>query len=127
MSKVVIDASAILALLNKEPGHEIVDSHLPHSIMSTVNLSETLAVLTEIGIAHKDAADLVITLIKEIIPFDEKQAVIAAALRKNTKSNGLSLGDRACLALAKELNLSAVTADKAWANANHSVKVILIR
>jgi len=127
MSKIVFDSSALLALLHQEPGCEIVEKHLPEGIMSTVNLAEVIAILEEVGVSHQIAEKMVTELMKEIIAFDHPQALLTAQLRKITKSHGLSLGDRACLALAKLQNLPVLTADKAWAKADHSVKVLLVR
>jgi len=127
MAKIVLDASALLALLNNEPGRQIVEEQLPNSIISTVNLSEVITILTEIGVSAKESEIIIKELVKEIIDFDQPQALTAAALRKITKSCGLSLGDRACLALAKLKNLPVLTADKAWHAINHGVKVYLVR
>lgn len=123
-NKVVLDASALLALLNQESGGETVENYLANSVMSTVNLSEVISILREIEINQTEAEEIVSGLVSEIIPFNYQQACIAAALRKTTKSHGLSLGDRACFALAKELDLPIVTADKAWEKVKASTKVI---
>lgn len=127
MNKVVMDASAVLALLNEEPGCEVVEKYLPDAVLSAVNLSEVLAMLSKIDLAAKEAEEMLTRLIKEIVPFDQKQAAIAASMKKNTKAQGLSLGDRACLALAKLENLPALTADRAWIKAEHQIKIILVR
>lgn len=127
MTKIVFDASAVLALLNKETGEEIVEQHLPNSILSTVNLAEAVAALIDIGISREEAESTITELVTEIISFDQQQACIAADLRKITKSYGLSLGDRACLALAQMKNIPVLTADKIWKNINHSTEIICIR
>jgi ribonuclease VapC len=127
MNKIVLDASAMLALLNQEAGWEIVEQHLPQSIMSTVNLSEVMTVLINIGAPLKEAEMAVTELVKEIIVFDQQQACIAANLRKSTKLYGLSLGDRVCLALAQVKNVSVLTADKSWGKLKHPVKICFIR
>ena len=112
--KIILDASALLTLLHEEPGHEQVEKALPHSIMSTVNVSEVIAVLTGIGISFEDAESMAFEFVTEIVSFDAKQACEAAFLRKETKPYGLSFGDRACLALARLQNAVALTADKTW-------------
>lgn len=127
MNKVVLDASAVLALLNCEPGHEVVEKQLANGVISAVNLSEVVTILTELGISCEESATITGELIKEVVDFDHAQALLAAGLRKITKSHGLSLGDRACLALAKFKNLPVLTANKAWHNINHGIKVLLIR
>lgn len=127
VSKVVLDASALLALLNQEPGHEQVEKHLSNSIISTVNVSETIATLLMLGIEEQELLNLISNIVPEVIPFDEKQAYLAALLRKETKQYGLSLGDRACLALAKIKNLPVMTADKIWGKLIIDVKINVIR
>ena len=114
MSKIIFDASALLALLNQESGCEIVEKHLTDSVMSSINISEVVAVLIDIGIPQKDAESTVASLVKNIEDFDETQAYLTASLKKVTKQFGLSLGDRACLALAQLRKLPVLTADKAW-------------
>jgi ribonuclease VapC len=126
-NKIVFDSSALLALLHQEAGYKNVEKYLPQGIISTVNLAEVVAILEEIGIAHSEAEKIVSELMSDIIVFDRSQAILTAQLRKSTKAHGLSLGDRACLSLAKSMNLPVLTADKAWVNADHSVKVLLIR
>lgn len=126
--KVVLDASALLALLNEETGHHDVEKALPHAIMSSVNLTEAVSVLTDIGVSQEDAESMTLDIIQDIIPFDQSQALIAASLRKQTKSHGLSLGDRACLALAKSLHATVLTADKIWGRLNLTgVQIKVIR
>lgn len=127
MNKIVLDASAILALLNQETGYELVEKNLPHSIISTVNLSEVITVLNDIGIPQNESENAVAELIKEIVVFDQEQACIAASLRKHTKVHGLSLGDRACLALSQVENAPVLTADKAWKKLKHPTKILFIR
>jgi len=129
MTKIIFDASAVLALLYQEPGHLTVEQHLTHAIISAVNFAEVMATLINGGISISQAERAARDVMKHIIPFNEQQALQTAALRKTTKSLGLSLGDRACLALAILEHLPVLTADKAWAKLddNLKVKVILIR
>lgn len=128
MSKIVFDASALLALLHQEPGHEIAQKYLPHAIMSTVNISETASVLLDIGISENTAKKMLAEIIKEIIPFDDHQAFLAASLKPLTKPYGLSFGDRACLSLAILKQLPVLTADKIWTKIHPcSIKILLIR
>lgn len=127
MTSVVLDASALLALINKEKGYEIVEKYLPDSIMSSINLAEVATVLMRLDIPFDEVTDLLSNIMKEIIPFDERQAYIAARWYQKTKTFGLSLADRACLALAESKKLSVITADKAWANIDKSIEVILLR
>ena len=127
MTKYVFDASALLALINREEGAEEVEKLLHHSIMSSVNVSECAAILSRIELPQEKIKNLLTELIPEIIPFEVKQAFETARLRKMTKEKGLSLGDRACLALGSLRNLPVVTADRVWKALGCGVKIHLIR
>ncbi len=129
MSKYILDASALLALLNSEPGSEIVQTLLPSSIMSTVNVAEVVSELNKrLNIDPNKAREMVTTMISQIVPFDLNQAVEAGRLRKITQHLGLSLGDRACIALSIFHNYPIYTADKLWANLQlHNTDIKLIR
>lgn len=116
MSAWVLDASALLAYLWQEPGHETVAQRIERStvMMSSVNLSEVLSRAANEGMSPSAMAAMQAALPFEIIPFDRAQAQTAASLRPPTKALGLSLGDRACLALAIERQAVALTADRVW-------------
>jgi PIN domain nuclease of toxin-antitoxin system len=124
---VVLDASALLALLNDEPGADAVRARLDDAMISAVNLSEVFAVLMAIGLAPEEARQTLADLALPVVPFDEDQAFRAARLRETTKALGLSLGDRACLALGEARGDVALTADRAWGQADLSVEIALIR
>ena len=126
-SSVVFDASALLVLLNKEPGYLVVEKHLSSSVMSTVNVSEVMTILTSIGIMQTDARSYVLELISEIVPFNFDHAACAAELRNLTKPYGLSLGDRSCLALAFQLQSPVLTADQIWKEIKFPFEVWLVR
>ena len=117
----------MLALLNDEPGADVVAGLLRNSAMSTVNISEVTAKLAEAGIRERDIRMAVGGLVLDIVPFDAEQAVEAGMLRRATKVAGLSLGDRACLGLAKRLGVPAATADRAWRQVDTGVELTLIR
>jgi ribonuclease VapC len=125
--KVVFDASALLALLNKESGYMVAEKYLSQAMMSTINLAEVLTVLIGIGISHSDAVTMTTDLIDDIVPFDAEQAFETACLREKTKAFGLSLGDRACLALAQRKHLTVITADKIWKEIGLPIEIIVIR
>jgi ribonuclease VapC len=128
----VIDASALLALLQDENGaDEVVEAIADGAAISTVNLSEVLAKLAEhgqpavvaLGSIHEAAEGAL-----QIEPFTEDDAAQAADLRPRSKAQGLSFGDRACLALATRFEVAAVTADRDWQKlADVGVAVKLIR
>lgn len=129
----VLDASALLAYLQNEPGADAVaDALLQTAAISAVNWAETLSKLAERG----QDPDAVTTHFREqglldraliIYPLDEELGRDIAKLRVPTRSLGLSLGDRACLALALKLNLPALTTDRAWENLNLAVEIRVIR
>ena len=127
MIKNVLDASAVLAVLNGERGEKKVIPILAESAISSVNLTEVAAKLLEAGMDEAGARLAVSVLgIGEIVDFTEDFAWEAARLRPLTKQYGLSLGDRACLALSIKLKVPAITADKQWSKLK-LCRVIVIR
>ena len=112
----VLDASAVLCLLKGEPGADMVIAALPNAVISAVNLSEVFAKLSDAGGSERKIAQAIGVLRLGVEPFEADQARIAGMLRAVTKSHGLSLGDRACLALARYRRATALTTDKAWAD-----------
>lgn len=113
----VIDASALLALLNAEPGATTVATILEADArVSTVNLAEVVGKLTDYGMSDDDIGETLDNLGLVVEPFTEEQALQSGALRRATREAGLSLGDRACLALATVTESVAVTADRRWTN-----------
>ena len=127
MTGVVLDASAVLALLLDESGADEVLSVMADAAVSTVNLAEITSKLVERG-DDPDAACLKVARLGfDIIAFDQLQARDVAALRKTTRAQGLSLGDRACLALGKRLGRPVLTSDRAWAELGLDMDVKVIR
>lgn len=126
---IVLDASAVLALLMQEPGQERVNAAVVRgaACMCSVNLAEVIAKLADHGMTPELAARAVASLEMNIIAFNENLAVVAGTLRPLTRKYGLSLGDRCCLALAKHSGWPVLTADKSWANLRIGVKITLIR
>jgi ribonuclease VapC len=110
----VLDASALLALLQNEPGAQAVAIRLPQCVMSAVNLSEVVAKLVDHGLPEVDLRAAIEVLDIDVREFDTEAAYAAGELRRIIRSAGLSLGDRACLALALRLSTAAVTADRTW-------------
>jgi hypothetical protein len=109
----LLDASALLALLNGEAGMDIVKQHLARGCISSVNFAEVKSKLSDHGLSADDIT-IATQLGISIIPFTEEMANISAALRVITKRAGLSLGDRCCLATAYILKCPVLTADRAW-------------
>jgi ribonuclease VapC len=130
---VVLDASALLAYLQGEPGSDFVATALTQgTALSAVNWAEVLSKLLARGKQPQDVAaqlrDLgLLGQAIQIYPVDEELALTIAELLVGTRAMGLSLGDRACLALALKLNLPALTADKIWSSVDVGVAVELIR
>ncbi len=115
MSDVVLDASALLALLNREPGADrVAEAIVSGAVMSTVNLSEVIAKLADVGMPEVEIREAVEPLGIEFVSLGGEAAVAIGLLRPATRSAGLSLGDRACLALGQRLGLAVVTADREW-------------
>ena len=120
---VMLDASAILAVIFEEAGAERVASHLPGAMASTVNVAEVMTKLFDLAMPQETVDAVVAGLQLTVLPFDLDQAAEAARLRIHTREAGLSLGDRACLAAAKLQNVSALTSDRAWKGLPRSIGV----
>ena len=128
MSKRVLDASALLALLNEEPGAEKVAQAVSQgALVSTVNLSEVVGKLCEAGMPENEVHQVLDLLNLELIAFDADLAYRAGVLRPLTRQQGLSLADRACLALGQRSGLPVVTADRTWEGLRIGVVIVPIR
>ena len=114
MTGTVLDASALLAYLHDEPGADAVDAVLAESLMSTVNWSEVVQKSLERGVDTQGLREDVEALGLRIEAFTGEDAECAARLWPATRKLGLSLGDRACLALGRRLRVPVLTADRAW-------------
>jgi ribonuclease VapC len=123
----VLDASAVLCLLQEEKGAERVARALPAAVIGAVNYSEVISKLVESGIDEATADGLMDTLQLTVIPFDQSQARLAGALRATTRTLGLSLGDRACLALAATEGAIALTCERVWTKFEGPCKVEALR
>ena len=110
----VLDASAVLAFLYREPGAEEIASRLPGAVISSVNFSEVLQKASAEGFDLDEVAALLRTMVDGVVQFDDAMAVDTAALWPSTRAVGLSLADRACLALTAAVSGVAVTTDTAW-------------
>ncbi|MFY9589513.1 type II toxin-antitoxin system VapC family toxin [Rickettsia endosymbiont of Halotydeus destructor] len=128
MNKVIFDASTLLALIKNEPVKVNLEEFLGNVIMSTVNVSEVAAILLQSDMSEQECKDSIEPFINSIISFDQEQSFLTASLKKTTKHKGLSLGDRACIALGMKLNLPIYTGDKAWNDLKIiNINIILIR
>ena len=127
MASAVLDASALLALLNAEPGADVVGEAISDAAISAVNLSEVVAKLSDVGMPGEAIDGALRGLALEVVAFDETQAYEAGLLRPPTRDVGLSLGDRGCLSLAKRLGLPALTTDRRWEELEVGVEVRVVR
>jgi len=128
MSRIVLDASAVLALLNQEPGaQKLTPELLSESTTSTVNLAEVQTKLVRDGGDPDEAWELALAPTSEAEPFTSEQARIAGSLVNQTRPLGLSLGDRACLALGLTLKAPVYTTDKDWKKLNLGIPIRVIR
>lgn len=127
----VLDASALLTYLFGEPGAEEVGRRLPGSVMHTVNFAEVLTKLAERGLPPQEAlTQLEQAGLLQVIQIDAgkpEDAIAVAELRAETRSLGLSLGDRYCLALGKRLNQPVATTDRAWGNLDIGLVIEVLR
>lgn len=126
-NRVVLDASALLALIQEERGAEIIKPLLKSSIMSVINVTETLSVLQKTNIPPQEGLALIADIVSTIVSFDLEQAEEVARLHPLVKTQGLSLADRACITLGMKLQLPIYTADKVWSNLqldNANIKLI---
>jgi ribonuclease VapC len=124
---IVADASAILAALKNEPFSRVDPRLLVGATVSAVNVCEILSKLHDDGLTDAQADAAISTMDLRVVPFDGPQARIAARLRLITRHAGLSLGDRACLALGDRLGCPVVTADRVWANLDIGIEILVIR
>lgn len=127
MTRFVLDSSAVLAMLWAEPGAGVVNDSAENAMISSVNLSEIVAKIHDRGFGEDKANFVVSDLKPEIVPFDRDQAIAAGHLRASTRQKGLSLGDRACLALALQQKATVLTADKAWSELDLGLEIKVIR
>ena len=124
---VVIDASVALAVLNGELGTERIEDIPIGGLISATNFSEVLAKLVDVGLDDDAAINAFDALMLAVVPVDAGQAKHAGLLRRQTREHGLSLGDRACLALAASRGFPAVTADRVWAKLDLGIEIKVIR
>lgn len=123
----VLDSSAVLAVMKREPGAKAVSDALESCILSAVNAAEIVSKLIELGASPAEATQSLKEFGCTIVAVDAELGLRAGELIAVTRSKGLSLGDRICLALAEREDLTALTADRAWAGLDLDIKVSLIR
>ena len=124
---VVLDASALLAYLQDEPGGERVRAVVARAVMSTVNWAEVIGRARDQGVDTQGLQEDLASLGLALEPFSAAQAEIAGRFRERTRRHGLSLGDRACLALGSDRGETVYTADRVWLRLDLGVEVEAIR
>jgi PIN domain nuclease of toxin-antitoxin system len=127
MARAVLDTSALLAYVNGETGADEVAALIGDAIVSAVNFAEAVTKLVDKGGSLEQARAALGVADLDVVDFSRVLAELTGALVTSTRSKGLSLGDRACLALAQREKLPAVTADRAWVGVDVGVEVRLIR
>lgn len=124
----ILDSSALIALLTQEKGYEKIVEILPQSVMSSVNVAEVAKFLKERNkLDDEQIQNTIYSLIDQIFPFDDKLAFVSANIIEKTKPFGLSLGDRACIALGLYTSYPIYTSDKAWSKLELDCNIHLIR
>jgi PIN domain nuclease of toxin-antitoxin system len=123
----VLDASALLALLNAEPGSEEVAKSIPGAAISAVNLSEVISKFTERGMTEEVVRSTLEDIQIDVHPFDRESAYKTGALRAVTKGLGLSFGDRACIALGCQLQRPVLTTDRVWRELEVGIEIRVVR
>ena len=127
MTGAVLDLSAILAVLNDERGAEAVVAVLDDAVVSTVNYAEVVAKLVERGSNPAQLQAALRSIALTTVDFDAALAHRTGVLRGETRKRGLSLGDRACLALAEREGVPAITGDRNWVGALSTVEIWFFR
>lgn len=128
MTVVVLDSSAVIVLLKREPGVDFVLSYLEDAAISAVNIQEIAKKMLEAGFGEKIIREAIDELGMTIMPHGIDDAFEAAALAPSTRKFGSGLGDRSCMALAIRLGVPALTTDRAWAKIDiPGLDVVLVR
>ena len=125
--KAVLDASALLAYLQDEPGRDAVEAVLTESIISSVNWAEVVQKSIAAGVSVDGMRDDLEAVGLIVSPFTPEEAEVAGRLWQQTRQYGLSLGDRACLSLAIMLHVPVLTADQIWTSLNLPITVHVVR
>jgi ribonuclease VapC len=119
----ILDASAVLAFIFGEPGAERVAAFLPGARISAINAAEVMSKLADLGMPEDTLDAIMEDLQLAVLPFDMAHARDSARLRPLTRGQGISAGDRGCLAVARSLGTSVLTTDRAWARLDAAVGV----
>lgn len=127
MTEIVLDASAVIAWLHGETGWQAAEAGIRSGRISAINLAEVATWLAQGGQPDFEVTRTIEELACHVVAFDEDLAIRTGLLRQATRAQGLSLGDRACLALALREGLPVLTADRAWAELDVGVEIRMLR
>lgn len=127
MTRYVYDSSALLAIILGEPGADVASANITKAMVSSVNLAEIFSRAEDKGIPADKTERFLIGKEVQFVDFDADLARVVGAMRATTRSRGLSIGDRACIALALRERATIMTADRIWAELDLPCKVELIR
>ena len=128
MSKIVFDSSALIALFAKENGYEFIKKHMKDAIISSINIAEVYKYCIEVqNLTENESKKLIKLSDIKIVDFCNEQALITAKLVSKTKQYGLSLGDRACIALAMLGKNPVITCDRIWQKVELDIEFIMAR
>ena len=123
----LLDASAVLAVINEEPGGEIVTDALSGAAISAVNYAEVISKLIDYDLTENEVQEAADSLGIRVIPFDSEAALVSGLMRATTRHKGLSLGDRACLAQGRISGEPVLTTDGAWNGLDLGVEIRVVR
>ncbi|MEO0683783.1 MAG: type II toxin-antitoxin system VapC family toxin [Cyanobacteria bacterium J06649_11] len=126
-SAVVLDASAIIAVIKEEPGHEAVMPFIRNAVVLSVNFSEAVAYFAKHIVDDQVVSKVVQPFARAVVPYGFEESFLAGKLIRDTQQHGLSLGDRACIALGMVRKTSVITTDRAWAQLDVPIEIKLIR
>jgi ribonuclease VapC len=122
-----LDASALLCVLLEEPGADYITERLTAALVSATSYAEVIAKLVDRGAPAEDVVTIMADLDIEIVPVDRKQAELSGWIHAATREAGLSIGDRACLALALTRRAVAVTMDPRWRHIDCDIEIEIAR
>lgn len=125
--RAALDASAVLAYLQDEPGSDAVEAVLAESVISSVNWAEVVQKAIAGGIAAEGMLDDFAALGLAVLAFTAEEAETAGRLWTQTRRHGLSLGDRACLSLGLRLNIPVLTTDRIWTKLGLPLEIRVLR
>ena len=127
MSAIVFDSSVVIAILKQEQGFSTAEKSLSDALISTVNLAEVATYFARNSVPSNTIQEVLASFPIQVVPFDESLAIQTGCLYPSCKHLGLSLGDRACLALAISRKLPVLTADQVWSKLDLGISIQVLR